>query len=260
MDIINFSNPDWAYLLGVIHGDGHISKRTIQISVGHNAPFYADTLTALITELGLSPCLYNTKSCIRIDINSQKHTNDFRKLKNNGMWSIPIDINKSHYVAGVIDTDGCVSNVSSKQKKMAVIISLKKSGNLLKVGKLLADIGFRDIHVRYRNAKYKNTEYPVETIVLTGEDRMRLFYEKIQLRHKLKKDKMDAIIQNYDTNKSLSRIIAEQLKIAPLSIPEIMAKFNLNKKQADSVLQNLRNQYQIQTIPPVPSYTSYKII
>lgn len=260
MKRINFTNPDWAYLLGVIHGDGHISKRTIEISVGHNASFYADTLIALITELGFSSCLYDKKSCIRIDINSQKLANDFRKFKNNGIWSIPVNINKPHYLAGIIDTDGCVSNVFSKQKKMAVIISLKKSGNLLKVGELLTDIGFRDIHVNYRNAKYKNAEYPIETIALTGEDRMRLFYKKIQLRHKLKKDKMETIIQDYDANKSLSRIIAEQLKITPLSIPEIMTKYNLNKRQADSILQNLRNQYKIQTIPPIPSYTTYKIL
>lgn len=268
MKTLDFSNPDWAYFLGVVHGDGNISTRSICIAIGYNAIYYKESIICLLDDLGLHYKICNTKSAIRVDINNTKLTNVFREYKKDGKWFIPPEINIENYIAGIIDTDGCVSNTStklSKHRKMAVIINLKRSGNLLKVGALLTQLGFRDIVVHNRIMKYNKKPYPFESLCITGMDRLKLFNDKIKLRHKLKKEKMDSIIKGinefeFKKNKSVPQQLAEQLKVKPMSIIDIMTTYNLTKSQADSAMQNLRKKHKIQSIPPVPTYTTYKII
>lgn len=257
---IDWSNKDWSYLLGVVHGDGNVSTRSIRVSVSYKDKEYANTITELWDKLGYDPKVYRPRTALAIDVHNSILTNELRKYKFNGKWALPAGLDKNHWMAGIIDTDGTVTIAS---KKCAVIITLKRSGNLEHVRDALGEIGICGVNIHNRISKFRGKEYEVEEMRLTSFDKILQFNKYVPLRHPRKLLRLKNIIQHIEDAKA--RIpLWEQVGIwlqdnEPQTWEEIANKFNLTKDQFDSVIQNLKRHASIQVLPPPKSLSRYKM-
>src|SRR4051812_41381216 len=113
--MIDWTLPDWSYLLGVVHGDGSIAPRSVCISVGHKDGDYASLLSELWERFGCRPKLYRGRSGLRLDVHDKPLRDAFAAYKERGIWQWPAGLHAPSYLAGVFDTDGCVPAPSSKR-------------------------------------------------------------------------------------------------------------------------------------------------
>jgi len=258
--IINWDNKDWSYLLGVIHGDGHVSVRSVCIAVGYKEKEYAELIADLWRGLGYLPKTYRKRGSISVEVHNSELTNEIRKYKSNGKWSLPVGIDKTEWIAGVVDTDGCVSIAS---KKCAVIITLKRSGNLIYFRDTLIGFGISEAKVHNRVSKYNGEAYEVEEIRLTSFDNILKFNEHISLRILHKRERLKDIIEYINIARGKIPMWKQfgewLLNNDPKTWEEIAEQFNLSKDQVDSLMENLKRKAIITIIPPPKMLTKYKM-
>lgn len=72
---LDFSSPDWAYLLGVFHGDGTVGPRSVTIAVGYQDAAYSRVLTRVLKSLQLTPKIYRCRTALSVQAHS-KHLAD----------------------------------------------------------------------------------------------------------------------------------------------------------------------------------------
>lgn len=256
--MVDFSKSLWSYLLGVIHGDGHLSNRSIQISVGYKDQEYADILIDIFKSLGYLPKVVRARSALRIDINNKALTDVFRQYKNDGKWRLPIELDFEYYISGVFDTDGCVANPSNK----FISIILKRSGNLYIIKDILTKKGIRDINVKERITRFNGKPYEIEDIKITGMDRILEMNNILHLRHPKKVQRlkeMVAIILEIQSRVPLWKQVSEYLKKEPKTWKDVANEFGLTKKQFDSVIQNIKKECELEVIPPPEPLSSYQV-
>lgn len=254
--MINWTKPNWAYLLGVVHGDGHIAKRSISISVGYKDRQYCDVIYGIWESLGYSPKIYFPRSAIRIDVHNIQLRNVFSQYKKKGIWRWPKKYNISEYLSGVFDTDGyaSLSNTSSGISKQ-IGITLKRSGNLFHIAELLKLQGIEGIKVRRTTSTYDGRSYGIEIIQISASKRIVQIYELLNLRNARKAEMFRNV---YDYSKKFLDHIPLWKEVGlwiqkegAKTWREIATEFNLSKNQVDSLLQNLRKYATIEKIPPV---------
>lgn len=258
MGNIDWSNPDWAYLLGVVHGDGCVAPRSIDIAVGYKDAEYADSLIALWRRLGYEPKVYRPRSALKLSFHSAALARVFRQFKSKGIWSLPEHLSLGHWLAGVFDTDGCVSLAS---KKCAVVITLKRSGNLQLVADALEQIGTARPTVHNRVSKFNGKDYKVEELRLTSFANILAFSKEVYLRHPRKKQRLLETISYIDAVQSvvpLWKQIAEYCK-EPRTWKEIATQFSITKDQVDSALQRIKAEREVEIIPPPEALTRYLV-
>lgn len=258
MNMIDFLSPDWAYLLGVIHGDGSVSKRSICVSVGYKDQVYADKLMTLFKSIGYDPKIYRARTALRIDVHDKILTDYFRKYKSGGKWSMPDKIDFNNYLSGVFDTDGCVGTITNK----LLYIGLKRSGNLTIIKNILTSLNVRDIKVNERLATFKGKKYEVEDIKITGMDRILIMDEILQLRHPKKSKRlveMVADIKRIQSIKPLWQKVADYLKDEPRTWKSVAKEFNLSKREFDSVIHNIKRQCTVEITPPPEPLSRYQV-
>lgn len=252
---IDWAKPDWAYMLGVIHGDGHIADRSVEIVVGHGDANYAEIIRTILERLGLSPKIYNDRSVSRLRVNSKSLANTLRPLKQNQHWSWPDSLDWASYVAGVIDTDGCVT--TGRQ----IVIVLKRTGNLTRLAHQLTTLGIRPLTASDKCGKYKGTPYATERLAITGTDRILFVAQHIIIRHPRKMARLQKILAEIAEGRSrvpLCKRVGNWIeKEGPKTWREIAAEFNLPHKQRDSVLGMLRTHFTLETIP---AETKFRVI
>jgi hypothetical protein len=255
----NWLNGDWSYLLGVIHGDGNVSDRSIRICVGNKDADFADMIMSTWTALGFNPKLYHRRTALSVEVHDIALTNAIRKFKAGGKWSVPEDFDKGEWLAGVFDTDGCVSLTKSK---CAVILGLKRSGNLLLVKSALSDVGIGNVNIRNCVSKFHGKPYPIEVLGLTSFDKIRKFSETVPLRHPRKKIRLNETLAHIIRAQSIVPLwkqVAKWLHEGPHTWPEIADKFSLTKRQVDSCLQMIKQYGNIEIIPPPRMLTKYLV-
>lgn len=253
-----WSDPDWSYLLGVVHGDGSIAPRSISISVGYKDADYADVLAALWGKLGFYPKIYRARSALRIDVHSKELRDLFAPLKQFGIWSLPGEIDAANYIAGIFDTDGCVAQPERK----FICIGLKRSGNLATILPLVCSLGIRPPRVRDTSSTFKGKRYETETMKLSGMDRIVAFSNSVSLRHPRKAARileMRIIVDEIMARVPLWRRVGLWLSGEPRTWEEIAMKFSLQKRQVDSVLDNLRRYASVETIPPPRLLSRFRV-
>lgn len=250
MGTIDWSLPNWSYMLGVVHGDGSVGHpRTISVSVGYKDTDYAECLMGTWVQLGESPKLYRARTALRVDVHSRVLRDEFALYKSRGRWSHPPNLDPGQYLAGVFDTDGCVSTPTSKH----VSICLKRSGNLSTVSKMLSNLGVGDFRVIDRTSKFKGQPYDVETLLISGMDRIARFFSLVVLRSARKADRAAAMLAHIEEIRSrvpLWREVGLWLQEEPRTWEEIAIRFSLTRRQVDSVVQNLRRYTTVSVLPP----------
>jgi hypothetical protein len=254
----DYSDPDLAYLLGVIHGDGHVATRSISISVSYKEPEYAAQLIGLLEAQGFSPKTYRPRSALRIDVHNSVLTESLRRTKARGLWTIPADISISDYLAGVIDTDGHVTKAPAR----AIVITLKRSGNLGRLSERLLHSGLRMPEVKDRQTSFDGKPYLIEELKWSAMDQMEWMVANVRLRHPRKAWRLAAIgaeIAAIRARVPLWRLVAEWLSQEPRDIDQIMERWNLTKRQADSALDNIKSHMVVEVIPPPRALTKYLV-
>lgn len=118
------------YLLGVIHGDGSISKKELTISVWKEDKEYFDFLMKLIplaTNIEAGYYMDKSKNYV-IWISSINLSEKMKCFKINSAWSIPELKYPEEWIAGCFDTDGCISkrdgsiHISQRIKENIVLL------------------------------------------------------------------------------------------------------------------------------------------
>lgn len=256
---INWSDEKWAYLLGVIHGDGSIAPRSITVCVGYKDAEYAEYLISVFRDLGCEPKVYRPRAAMSIQFHSAELQRQFAPFKKNGVWSIPDNLNSAAWLAGIIDTDGCVSLAN---RKCAVIITLKRSGNLYHAVSQLEKIGIPGASVKETNSTYGGKVYPIETLRLTSFTNILKFANAVKLRHPKKAARLQET-KNYilqcQAHVPLWKEVGIWLEGEPRTWEEIATHFNLTKDQVDSVMQNLKRYAEVEVIPPPKTLYRYRV-
>jgi hypothetical protein len=100
---IDWSSPEWCYLLGVIHGDGCIRKGAITVTIAKNDSDYAESLIKTLNEIDVEGKFYeNSNGSVRVDIHSIALSDHLKPYKSLGIWDYPKDFlasgSKSEYL------------------------------------------------------------------------------------------------------------------------------------------------------------------
>lgn len=254
---IDFSNPNWSYILGVIHGDGNVSKRSVSVSVSHKSPEYVRTISLIWKKLGYNPKIYNKRSCVCIDVHSKELAECIKKYKDNGVWHMPKNIDKFQWLSGIYDTDGCVSD---PLKKRAINITLKRTGNIKHVVAALSKCGIR-VKAYNRTSKYLGRDYEIEVANITSLDGIIKFNEKISLRHRKKSARLKQAVKyanNYFSVVPLWLKIANYMK-SPQTSQTVKRHFKISQDTFESCLQLIKRKCKVKTIPPPKTLTQYQV-
>lgn len=254
----DFANPDWSYFLGVVHGDGHVAKRSISISVSYKEPEYLEALMSLVGCLGYGHKLYRPRSAYRLDIHSSALASELRATKSLGVWSIPDTIQIGPYLAGIIDTDGHLTKAPQRQ----VVITLKRSGNLRRLCDRLARQGLRCNPVKEKTSTFKGKPYEIEEARWAGADQIEWIAQNCRLRHPRKARRLVAMLAEVEAYRSkvpLWQLVADWISQEPHDLDQIMDRFGLTKRQADSILGNIKLNCDVEVIPPPRALTKYRV-
>ena len=257
--MIDYSSREWSYMLGVIHGDGHVAKRSVEIAVSYKEAAYADTLVAMWKGLGFQPKVYRPRSALRINVHSAALADDLRETKLRGLWTIPQDVRVGDYFAGIIDTDGHATKPPQRQ----VVVTLKRSGNLHRLCDKLVGAGLRCNPVKERTSSYLGRPYEIEELRWSGGDQIKWIATNCPLRHPRKADRLLSMQEEVLAIKAdvpLWRRVAEWIAGEARDYDEIRARFSLTKRQADSVMDNIKANCRVEIIPPPRVLTKYRVM
>jgi len=259
--LINWTGKNQSYLLGVIHGNGHVNYRAIQISVGYQDKEYMEYLCSIIKQIGYTPRVYNQKTAYRIDIHNTKLAQEIIKFKHDGLWAIPENVDYESYASGVYDTDGWVA-VPKRGGAKFVAIALKKSGNLEIIKNIFNKWGMKNIKINTWEITFNGKPYLVEGIKLSSAFNIKIFFTNTLLKNSRKKTRLDSIIlliAEWEARVPLWEKVANFIKDKPRDATEIKGYFHINKKQYDSLMGNIKKHYKVEIITSMLALNKYKI-
>lgn len=165
------------YMIGVVHGDGHVARSggSISIAVGLDDLAYADVLVDEWRKAFsmIEPVVRENRSAraAYVNITSRVVHDLMSSFKRESLWTVPKLQFPVEYVAGVFDTDGhCGSDgiVSFMQKA---------NGNMEKLAVVLSDVGFSP-----RVANYGHRD-----VLSLPKRETRMFKIMMPLKHPRKK-------------------------------------------------------------------------
>jgi hypothetical protein len=254
----DWASPDWSYLLGVIHGDGHIGTREVQIAVGYRDAEYAHILVALLRKMGFRPHIYRGHTCLTVTVCNVVLTRVMSRWKQHGRWRWPDGLDPLPYIAGVIDTDGCVS----KAPNNVIVVTLKRSGNLRRFAEILREAGVRDVHVSNLVSKWRGKPYPIEKLQLSGGDRILWASKHIPLRHPFKKKRLAILAASVE---HWSQVVPTWVKLGRYleshraTAKEAGCALGLTRVQVWTALHKLRERRVLDTEIPPPTEAVYSV-
>lgn len=197
-------NENVAYLLGVLHGDGCITKRSFEVCVNLKDYDYIKYLARTLKKFDLNPKIYKEHNCYRIFANSvtfKHYLNSYgpNKCEN---WKVPqkiLDGNyriKAVYLRGLFDTDGTVTMNLKRQTKRLALYS--KNKNALRDIKKILKIDFNiDSYITKSEKIYNNALYKWHALSITNQLSVKKFNEKINFNHPRKRKKLKEVIKSY---------------------------------------------------------------
>lgn len=255
---VDWTKPDWAYLLGVVHGDGHVSKRSISVNFGFANRVYFLVIVDIWKKLGFDPKVYYVKNnAFRLDVHNKELRDVFIKYKKDGIWGWPNHISVRDYLSGLIDTDGYMGLSYSKKHKgisKKIGIEVKRNGNLPYVADLFRNEG---VEVDAKNAMttYKGEPYETEVIRICSAEKIVKAAKLLRLRNPRKISKLAElkIISQEQLNRvsKWKEVGLWMQKEGPKTQREIEVKFHLTKRQADALLQQIKKNATVKKLPPI---------
>lgn len=131
--LIDTSNSDWCYLLGLFHADGACSGGCL-ISIWKKEIWFVSSIRDLFLGLGMTPVDYSDGNRTKVGFLSVGIEDQLRRWKHDGEWLYPEEIGYVlDYTAGLVDGDGSSSRARLHQKdngnleKLARLLVLRKS-------------------------------------------------------------------------------------------------------------------------------------
>lgn len=202
--VIKVLDNDFAYLLGVIAGDGHITKTGYQIVIvcGKEGKEYINLICELIRKsFGKKPYLVNFKRGKAIFIQSKIIHHFLTKIiglpagKKHSLYIPRLILKDSglmkHFIAGFFDTDGSI--FTKKGKRTPYIKIAQKSRTILEeIGEFLS--GF---DIKYVFEQQKRTK--VNYLIIYRKSSVFKFCRLIKSKHPSKLEKMNRFALSYKT-------------------------------------------------------------
>lgn len=246
-----------SYLLGAIHGDGHISKRSVEIAVSGKAAWYADMLIELWQGINYDPHWYRDKrDVIRVAVHSSALAAEMRAFKGVDRWSFPQTPSfPSAYLAGLVDTDGFVSAPRTGHR---VNIVQKAADKLPNIRPILDRLGFQHISILRKNSnKVRGKVYPVDEVWWNTQDDVLQFASIVTLKHKAKAERLDCCVEYIKElrNNNKSYHVAKFLRENDgATIPDICGALNFDRADVLHALNRMRRQSRVtRNDPPIDS-------
>ncbi len=210
-------DSDLAYLLGAIDGDGHIHKTKYEVQITGDSKEYFSVISKLFKSLfGIDSHLIEEEKFCRIYIAS-KPVHSFLSIfhvKGNktGKLKIPEVILENRgllkeYLAGLFDTDGCLSRIDQNAKQRYFSFAQKDKRFTFEVHRALLKLGINANKPRkqkFNNTLGKTRKNELWRIYIGGKKDLLDFLQIISFRHAEKKHRAK-LIQN-SLGVGLSRI------------------------------------------------------
>lgn len=252
--------PIGSYMLGVIHGDGHVSQRSVSITVDRKTPEYSEKLKSAWIELGYSPKSYlDSSGNSKIEVHSIALATELRKFKKVDRWMFPhMPSDCCQYLAGLIDTDGWVSKPESKHNR--INITQKSGDKLPNIRCVLDEIGFNHIDIITRNNNMiRGKPYPIDVIWWTNQDDVLLFAKTIPLKHEYKARRLEQCVEGINRIRSENKSY-HVLRILRINngatIPMICSETGFSRYDVLHILNALRRQSRVtRNDPDIDSLT-----
>ena len=206
--------PDLAYLIGVMHGDGHISKNLRNMDISEE-----DLNFHIMIKKLFKPIFYDNISITKCkqekqyrSLISSKVISSFFRLfcpigKKKGNLKVPIIIKNnyvllSEYLSGFFDTDGGLPHVEEKGKENSAYFIFSQSNKEI-VFEIYNCLKFLDLNIN-KPRPFKSPTEPYAKnrdliewkISINSKEVLKKFLKKINFRHPLKKMRAKIIIKN----------------------------------------------------------------
>jgi prephenate dehydratase len=126
----------------------------------------------------------------------------------------------------------------------------------------LARIGIPNVAVHNRSSSFKGKPYELEELRLTSFQNVMIFASRVTLLYPNKAKRLREQVEYIQTVQShipTWKQVALWLKEEPRTWEEVAERFNLTKKQFDSVMQNIKRVMEVEVIPPPKSLTRYRV-
>ena len=256
------SGRNGCYLLGVVHGDGHVSERSVAIAVDGRLPEYAEILSSLWQELGFSAKTYTTKrGVLSVQVHSKELADTLRLFKTVDHWAFPgLPVYPCDYIAGLVDTDGHVGRGTSGDRR-AISITQKSGDKLPRIRPILDAAGFQHVPIVTRaNHKVRGEPYPVDEIWWRSREDVIQFANSIPLRHPPKAERIKKCVelishlQRKAKDEHRVRILHFLREHGGATLPEIAEAVGLSRKQTLLALNGLRRFANVhRNDPPIDS-------
>lgn len=255
---INF-NPDIAYLIGVIQGDGHVGKvldkngwlssLSVVISVGHKDKPYIKILKKIIkNQFNYDAKIYNDSSCFRVGIYNRslvRALEDFKRNMKVPNFFLAKNEMLAAYLQGLFDTDGSCT-ISSNSISGTIDFATNRIGFAYEIRDILEKSFNIYSNIRIsRKGDYK----PVYRVAITNKSNITKFVGSIGFRHPRKIKVSNNLIKHYVKikersmrNRGHEKIINELVQNKELSTNDIASKLNLHRETVKEHLENLENK------------------
>lgn len=222
----------YEYLLGAYHGDGTTcQKNAIIYTIDSRNVNYITNINSVIRKAfnGIDVALKNriekNSNVARVVIYSSCLYPLFNEYKKDGIWKLPDITNIEAYLAGVIDTDGCIM---LKKNTASCIIVQKNKENIYLLSNLFNKLGIKHkLLIDYSYNNYLGNFTRSELIIRSKKQISKILdfpylnynrilkVEKIKEIYKTLKEKRQdgelesLILKNLDSPKTISQLIKE---------------------------------------------------
>lgn len=197
-------NENVAYLLGVLHGDGCLTKRSFEVCVNLKDYDYVKYLVKVLKKFDHDPKVFKDHNCYRVFMNSiifRDYLNSYgpNRCEN---WKVPQRILnnghkiKSAYLRGLFDTDG-TATMNLKQRTKRLALYSKNKNALYKIKKILKIDFTIDSYITKSKKIYNNALYEWYVLSITNQSSIKKFNKKINFNHPRKRKKLKEIIKRY---------------------------------------------------------------
>lgn len=197
---VNMSNKRVVdYIHGVLCGDGYIGEAMMEIALGHDIQ-YGLILKDIIDKIfGVEAKIVDKKNQRGIYKYFRFYSAtlaDYYRPRKYPLWDVSSVEYPEEFIAGITDTDGCISIIKTRPEG-AIIISQAKLENIRIVKNLLTKIGIDRISCVTSdgspNSFSENTT--IYEIRLYSKESTFKFAELINLRNPTKKEKLIKLVQ-----------------------------------------------------------------
>lgn len=201
-----YIDENLAYIIGAMHGDGHMhkNKRYITLTVD-SQDYIKEALIPFFQKVfDVSGSIINFRTYYRLEIGS-KATYSFLLMfcprgKKIGLLKVPKEIKSDRklltsYLSGLFDTDGCIGY--DKNRNVYFVFVQRDKNFVFDIYKCLISLGLNinkpRVFYTVKGPGFKNRDLEEWRIYIGSKKTLYNFLDKISFLHPIKKNKSDII-------------------------------------------------------------------